>query len=163
VRGYDDLITRAGDMIPDGSDVVAQSMGGLVAIGLALAQPDKVRRLVLVATSGGLDIGRHGGADWREEYLTEFPGAAAWVTEQGPDYSEQMYRITVPTCLIWGDADRISPTPVGRALQEALPASVLHVIRGGTHMLARERPDEVAALVAGHLAPGADRWAKCPL
>ncbi len=62
------------------SDLVAQSMGGVVAIGVALAHPDKVRRLVLVATSGGIDVASFDGQEWREEYATEFPDAAPWVS-----------------------------------------------------------------------------------
>lgn len=65
-----------------GSDVVAQSMGGVVAVGLALRHPEKVRRLVLVASSGGIDVEGFGAEDWRDEYVLEFPNAAAWVTEQ---------------------------------------------------------------------------------
>jgi pimeloyl-ACP methyl ester carboxylesterase len=60
VRGYRDLIAHAAARIADRSDLIAQSMGGVVAIGLALTQPQKVRRLVLVVTSGGLDVERHG-------------------------------------------------------------------------------------------------------
>jgi pimeloyl-ACP methyl ester carboxylesterase len=56
VRGYHDLIAHAATRIADGSDVIAQSMGGVVAIDLALTRPQKVRRLVLVATSGGVDV-----------------------------------------------------------------------------------------------------------
>jgi pimeloyl-ACP methyl ester carboxylesterase len=41
--------------VADGSDVVAQSMRGVVAVGLALTHQRKIRRLVLVATSGGLE------------------------------------------------------------------------------------------------------------
>ena len=151
IRGYEDLITHAAASIPDGSDVVAQSMGGVVAIGLALTQPQKVRRLVLVATSGGLDVERDGAEDWRAEYRQEFPDAASWVTGQSVDSTEQLCRITVPTCLIWGNRDPISPPAVGRALDDALPNSVLHLIPGGTHMLARERAEEVAALIDAHV------------
>lgn len=49
IAGYDDLVVRAARAADDGSDVVAQSMGGVVAVGMALAHPRKVRRLVLVA------------------------------------------------------------------------------------------------------------------
>lgn len=150
IKGYDDLLDRAATAVRDGSDVVAQSMGGVVAIGLALSHPGKIRRLVLVATSGGLDVGRLGAEDWRAEYEAEYPAAAAWVT-QHVDHTPGLPGIEIPTLLIWGDGDPISPVAVGRALDRALPHSALHVVRGGTHMLARERPDEVARLIADHL------------
>jgi pimeloyl-ACP methyl ester carboxylesterase len=152
VAGYDDLVVRAAAAVPESSDVVAQSMGGVVAVGLALTHPRKIRRLVLVATSGGLDTNPFGAEDWREDYASEFPDAAPWVTEQHVDHSRELGKISVPTCLIWGDADPISPVAVGRAVDAALQHSTLHVIAGGTHTMARERPDEIAALIVEHLS-----------
>jgi pimeloyl-ACP methyl ester carboxylesterase len=146
-----DLVTQAAELVPDGSDVVAQSMGGMVAIGLALERPRKIRRLVLVATSGGLDVSGLGGGDWRDEYRADFPQASPWVTGDALDYSGQLGAVELPVCLIWGDCDPISPLAVGRALERLLPAGELHVVAGGTHALAREHPDEVAALIRCHL------------
>jgi pimeloyl-ACP methyl ester carboxylesterase len=151
IGGYADLVGLAADGVADGSDVVAQSMGGVVAIGLALARPRKIRRLVLVATSGGLDVGGLGGGDWRGEYRAEFPEAAAWVTDEAPDYSAQLASIEIPVALIWGDADPVSPVAVGESLEQLLPMSQLHVVAGGTHALAREQPDQVATLIRSHL------------
>ncbi len=37
----DDLLDRAATAVRDGSDVVAQSMGAVVAIGLALSHPGR--------------------------------------------------------------------------------------------------------------------------
>jgi pimeloyl-ACP methyl ester carboxylesterase len=152
ITGYDALVDMAASAVADGSDVVAQSMGGVVAIGLALAYPQKVRRLVLVATSGGIDVRRFGAENWRADYRSDFPSAASWVTEQHVDHTRELPGIEIPACLVWGEEDPISPPAVGRALQAALPHSSLHIIAGGTHMLARERPDEIAALVVGHLS-----------
>jgi pimeloyl-ACP methyl ester carboxylesterase len=152
VRGFDDLVEFAALELKDQSDLIAQSMGGIVAIGLALRYPEKVRRLVLVATSGGIDVTRLGAADWRSEYRTEYPRAAPWVWQEQPDYGGAITKVTVPTLLVWGDADPISPVSVGERLAELLPRSFLHVLPGGTHSLAREHPDEVARLIIEHLA-----------
>lgn len=155
INGYRDLIEFAAASVPDGADVVAQSMGGVVAIGLALARPRKIRRLVLVATSGGVDVGGLAVADWRAEYRAEFPQAAPWVSADRIDYTEQLGALQPPVCLIWGDADPLSPVAVGELLHSRLRSSTLHVIAGGTHALARERPAEVAALIARHLSESA--------
>jgi pimeloyl-ACP methyl ester carboxylesterase len=151
VAGWEDLIGFAAVELDDQSDLVAQSMGGVVAIGLALRYPEKVRRLVLVATSGGVDVAGLGAAEWRQEYRTEHPHAASWVWQQQLDYGDAISAVSAPTLLVWGDADPISPVSVGQRLAELLPNSALHVLTAGTHDLAREYPDEVAGLIVDHL------------
>ena len=47
--------------------LVAQSMGGVIALSLAIEHPELVQRLVLTGTSGGIDVARFGGEDWRAE------------------------------------------------------------------------------------------------
>src|SRR5437879_10834250 len=73
VRGFDDLVRRVEAELTAPSVLVAQSMGGVVAIRAALKHPDKVQSLVLVATSGGVDVTGLGGADWRADYRAEHP------------------------------------------------------------------------------------------
>src|SRR5579859_6458760 len=82
VRSFDDLVDLVLAAIDEPVDIVSQSMGGVVAIRTALARPDAVRSLVLVATSGGVDMSRFKMADWRSEYRAEYPHAQAFVTEQ---------------------------------------------------------------------------------
>jgi pimeloyl-ACP methyl ester carboxylesterase len=55
----DDLMGR----LPPRFDLVAQSMGGVLALRAAIEQPERVRRLVLVATSGGIDVRQFGAID----------------------------------------------------------------------------------------------------
>jgi len=152
IESFDDLIELASARITDRSDVVAQSMGGVVAVGLALRYPEKVRRLVLVATSGGIDVDLLGAGDWRADYRAEFPNAAAWVTEPTVDYTARLADVSAPTLLLWGDEDPISPLAVAGRLAELLPNTVMAVIRGGTHAVAVEQPDAVAEAVVVHVA-----------
>ena len=47
-----------------------------------LGEPERVRRLVLTVTSGGVDMTGLGAADWRSDYRWAFPGAASWITDR---------------------------------------------------------------------------------
>jgi pimeloyl-ACP methyl ester carboxylesterase len=151
MRSFDDLVSAAAAALDSPSDVVAQSMGGAVAIGLALRHPTRVRRLVLAATSGGLDLTGLGAADWRAEYRELYPNAAPWITDERPDYADAINDVAAPALLLWGDADPISPVSVGARLADLLPTSTLEIIAGGEHRFAHDRPHAVARLIAAHL------------
>jgi pimeloyl-ACP methyl ester carboxylesterase len=154
VRSVDDLVSTVLAELDAPSDLIAQSLGGLVALRVALSAPEKVRRLVLTATSGGIPVRDLGGTDWRADYRRQFPNAAAWITDADPTsagLSASLSAVTAPSLLIWGDADPISPPSVGQRFGQLLPRSVFHVIRGGGHDLARTHVSEVASLIAVHL------------
>lgn len=140
------------DQLPSGPcHLVAQSMGGVLAARLAAERPEKVARLVLAATSGGLDVARLGGADWRPEYRAALPGAPPWFVDDRTDLTGRLGAIRAPTLLLWSDADPVSPPAVGAFLAARIPGARLATVAGGTHAFASERADEVAALVRGHL------------
>ena len=151
ISNFDDLATQVNRRLSGPSDLIAQSMGGVVALRLALQDPERVRRLVLVATSGGVDVAQLGGRDWRKDYKAEYPNAVPWIREQHVNYTDSLPTVRTATLLIWGDADPISPVEVGRRLAQLLPNNELHVLRGGTHSLAHDRPDEVSRLIRDHL------------
>jgi len=152
VNSFEDLVDQTQTAIRVRSDLIAQSMGGVVAIGIALRYPQKVRRLVLVATSGGIDVQSLGAGDWRTEYRAEFPNAATWITEQEVDYTPQLARVTKSTLLLWGDQDPISPLAVGRRLDAILPNSRLIVLGGGSHADEQKQPGAVAQAIIRHLS-----------
>ena len=137
-------------------DLVAQSMGGVVAMLVALARPALVRRIVLTATSAGIDITPFDPEDWRPDYAQEYPGAAPWILDERPDLSARLPTMAAPTLLLWSDADPISPLGVGRRLAEILPRADLIVVTGVDHMFARDHPDRVAPHVQRHLAMAGD-------
>jgi poly(3-hydroxyoctanoate) depolymerase len=132
-------------------DLVAQSMGGVVAVQLVLRRPDLVRRLALVATSGGLDFASFDAARWQTEYRLTYPSAATWVTEYDHDDSVAIATVQQPTLLLWAEGDSISPPTVGRRLAQLLPDAHLVVLDGGDHWFARDRAAEVAPRIVAHL------------
>jgi pimeloyl-ACP methyl ester carboxylesterase len=139
-------------MSPTRVDLIAQSMGGLVAIRAALRHTYRIRRLVLTGTSGGLDITGLGGADWRGAYRASYPNAAPWITEARADHTPDIPRITTRTLLLWGDQDDISPPAVGEQLLSLLPNARLEIIKGGDHAFPNAMPVETATAIARHLA-----------
>lgn len=151
INSFDDLVGLVAARMTEPVDLVAQSMGGVIAMRLALAQPALVRRLVLCVTSGGVDMSAHGASDWRPEYRKAFPNAASWITDQRSAPPLPVEKVTASTLLIWGDADPISPIAVGRELEQRLPHAELHIVAGGAHDLAVTHARQVAALIAGHL------------
>jgi len=152
IKGIDDLVRLVASRMEGAVDLVAQSMGGVIAARLALERPDRVRRLVLTVTSGGVDMVGLGAADWRPNYRKTFPNAAPWITEPRVASPLPVERIGQPTLLIWGEADAISPLAVGEHLAARIADARLHVVPGGDHDVARTHADTVARLIADHLA-----------
>lgn len=131
-------------------NIVAQSMGGIVALKAALAAPLKVKRLVLTATSGGVPVAHLGGAAWQSEYYRTYPDAAPWMGTVTEDLSPHLPLIVAPTLLLWGDHDPISPVAVGERLRALLPHASLKVIAGADHDLAQHHVELVATLIKQH-------------
>jgi poly(3-hydroxyoctanoate) depolymerase len=155
VRGFDDLVGRVVNVLDQNPaqpiDVLAHSMGGAVALHAALQRPARVRRLVLSATSGGVDVGGLGGSDWRPGFARQFPDAPRWFAEHRSDLSEQLGTLDIPTLLLWGDADPISPVAVGEHLQKLLPRASLRVVAGADHDLVDTHAELVAPYIEAHL------------
>lgn len=157
MQGIDDLTSLVLAKMDSPVNIVAQSMGGYIAVRAALAAPEKLHRLVLTATSGGLDMPGLGAADWSEMYFAAHPNAARWIADRTQDLSAHIPTIQAETLLLWGDADPISPVAVGARLHALLPQATLHVIPGADHDLAQTHAPEVAALLRAFLTPAPDR------
>jgi len=152
IRRFDDLVQSVSSEMTEPVDLVAQSMGGVMAAQLTIARPAFVRRLVLCVTSGGVDMTALGASEWRDDYRRSFPNAVDWITAPGAARDLPIERIAVPVLLIWGDSDPISPVAVGQHLAERLPDARLHVVKGGNHDLAQSHTQEVAPLISAFLA-----------
>lgn len=152
IASFDDLVALVEARLTGPVDLVAQSMGGVIAARLAIARPQLVRRLVLTVTSGGVDMATMGASDWRAEYRQLFPNAAEWVYAPRNAAPQPVEKIAAPTLLLWGDNDPISPLAVGRHLAQKIPNAELYVLAGGDHSLAQNRAAEVASLIEAHLS-----------
>jgi len=65
-----------------------------------------------------------------------------------PKLRERLYRITVPTLVIWGDSDRLVPLAHGKAYQEGIVGSKLIVLEKCGHAPPFEKPQETAKVLS---------------
>src|SRR5262245_14838547 len=151
VGSYDDLVDHVARAIAAPAVVVAQSMGAFIALQLALRFPDLVTHLVLVAATGGLDVARHGGTDWRADYATTYPQAQPWARDPVPDLSGQLSAIVIPVLLIWPTRDLLSPLSVADELAAKIPSTSLVTFPSDDHWIVRRVPDESAAAIRSFL------------
>jgi len=151
VNGWDDLYRLVEQRIDGTVAIVAQSMGGALAMRAALAHPKSVSHLVLTATSGGIDLTRFHPMDWRDDYRRSHPRVPAWAYERRPGHDADLRGLRIPTLLIWATRDPISPLAIGRHLEALLPLARLVELDDHGHMFGRDRPDDVAPLIRAHL------------
>ena len=155
--------------------VVGWSDGGYVALELALARPDLVRRLVLIGTAANT-AGYTAETRADNEHLTpdslppfirkaydrlspdgpeHFPIvfeklATVWRTE--PDHAlADLGALTMPTLILLGDHDGLTVEHAAAMLQ-AIPRAELAVIPGASHGLLFEKPDLANRLILDFLA-----------
>lgn len=167
-----------------GFDLAGFSLGGWLAAEIAIRQPQRIRRLVLVAPAGLVveTAPAPGLFDFPPEelpaYLAHDPANAARYFPAGPDpafdagiHREVMgfaklikthpqgnpklgawlHRLTMPTLVIWGEKDRLRPTPQAKAWMDALPAGELALVPDTGHLVFEESP-AAASLVTNFLA-----------
>jgi pimeloyl-ACP methyl ester carboxylesterase len=66
--------------------------------------------------------------------------------------SKRIYRLSVPTLLVWGESDKLVPPVYAERWQELVPHADLVTIAEAGHMAPIEQPEQVAAAIEKHLA-----------
>ncbi len=67
------------------------------------------------------------------------------------DVMARVNKIHVPTLLITGSVDRMTPPNRAEYLRDQIEGAQLHIVEGAGHMVIIERPDEVAGLLSEFL------------
>lgn len=152
INSLQDLAGLALEQIDRPTALVAQSMGGVVAVQVALQRPELISHLVLSVTSGGLDVSALGGEDWRDEFAADFPTLPRWFLDDRTDLSARLHELRMPVMLVWGGRDRIIPLRVGQRLAELIPGARLEVFAEAGHDLGFTHAQAVARLIDQHLS-----------
>jgi pimeloyl-ACP methyl ester carboxylesterase len=151
IRCFNDLVISVTDKINQPCAIIAQSMGGVVGALALLKQQELITHLILVVTSGGINVSDIHPENWRTAYKEANPSYPGWFTNYTGDLTDKLRKITIPVLLIWGDCDPISPLAIGERLDSIFSNSQLEIIKGGDHALAHNHPEAVGLLIQKHL------------
>ena len=136
--------TRAEGETPDGLEARRQAAEGLRRDGTADFIPAFVERALGPAPS------HHAVQRLTELASAQTADAMAEATiaiSRRPDRTDLLPRIAVPTLVIVGEHDAVTPPPLATVLAQGIPGARLAVIGGSGHMTALEQPQEWAELV----------------
>ncbi|MFI6850838.1 alpha/beta fold hydrolase [Streptomyces sp. NPDC050416] len=171
----DDTVAFIERVVGGPAHLVGWSDGGVVALLVAIARPDLVRKVVAIGAnflpspeSGAapemLDRIAPDAPDltmFREAYEAVSPdGAAHWPVVVGklaamfrtePNIrTEDLAGITAPTLVLAGDDDMVTLEHT-IALYRAIPGAQLAVVPGTSHALLMEKPNEVNRIILDFL------------
>jgi pimeloyl-ACP methyl ester carboxylesterase len=183
IAAYAQLVGRFAAELGLGKFVLAgHSMGGAVAQELALAYPEMLIGLVLVATGSRLFVAPELLSAIEDDYEGAAATLANWsqgersdpntlriylqrLREADPqvlyadyaacsawDRAADLGRITVPTLVICGDADRMTPLQTSIDLQDRIKSAQLVIVTDAGHMVMLEQPARVVGAVQQFLA-----------
>ena len=132
------------------ADVLGISLGGRIALELALGHPERVERLILVSTSArvvpswrrrrlypilsGMPLFRSRYPQPRYAFVRQMEASA------GYDAGPRLHELTMPTVVLHGRSDRAAPLAMAEELHRGIPGSRLLTFKGGhLFFLIRER------------------------
>jgi pimeloyl-ACP methyl ester carboxylesterase len=121
--------------------LLAGRLGPALSRGAVGRQP---RQAHLVATR---DAFLSLPADVRRQFLTAL---------QAMDFRTRLADVTVPTTVVVGRRDLLTPPRLGRALAAAIPGARLVEVPGAGHMLPYEEPDLLAEIIVSAATEGAE-------
>ena len=157
-------------------------MGGAIALEFALRYPARLAGLILVGTGAKLRVAPEILTGIQDDFAGTTELLAQWahgehvdpnllrlytrrLREVDPqtlradflacdafDRRADVSRIVLPTLILCGDADRMTPVKFSQFLHEQIAGSQLIVVPGAGHMVMLEQPAAVAESVAAFLS-----------
>jgi pimeloyl-ACP methyl ester carboxylesterase len=72
-----------------------------------------------------------------------------------PDYilsvASDNKRLEIPTLIVWGEQDQVTPLTLGKRLARDIPGARLEVVPGAGHLILDDAPDRVGEVLAGFI------------
>jgi len=151
--------------------LMGHSFGGAIVQEYARLYPEKLKGIILIATGTGFKLSRTyrelhvNGADVENLHSTAIPESIRQGYEMlkkvsGPllhadllaagsfDSSPWISTVNIPTLVLWGSADFITPRELPQQLASMLPNASFHVIENAGHVLMVEAPEPFNTAVA---------------
>lgn len=154
--------------------VAAHSFGGALGMTYAARHPDRVDKLVLMATASLIPLSGFLNVvlklpPWTLEMIKRLaPGrlsCSAHVLRKFiprcvfPFNGDHLLEhIQAPTLVIIGERDRVVPPPVSRMMADKIPDSRVEIIRYAAHMPLIERPDAVNRAIERFIENRVSSW-----
>ncbi|NLE76850.1 MAG: alpha/beta hydrolase [Chloroflexi bacterium] len=162
--------------------LLGHSLGGAIALEVALRHPERAAGLVLLCSGARLRVAPALLAGLRDDYgaaldllhdclfCHETPptlrqAGKAQLLAADPqvvcgdfaachafDAMAELSRVVAPTLVLGGTADRMTPPKYAEHLAAGIPQARLRLLPQGSHMVALEQPEAVAEAVSGFLA-----------
>lgn len=182
ITAYGDWLVAFLNAVGEGQAVlVGHSMGGAIAMDVALRHAERVAGLGLVATGARLRV-----APAIFEGIRQDPEAAvrlicdfAFGPETPPEtvrlgrrqmgaippevlhgdfaacdafsVMDRLGEVSAPAFVLCGTQDHLTPLKYSTYLREAIPGAVLHLVEGAGHMVMVERPEAVVEVLSSFL------------
>jgi len=157
--------------------IVGHSLGGAIALTMALEYGDALGGIILIGTGARLRIlpalladakNRPEQARLRLSHMavatTTAPSVSQAVAQEqgtpGPnmlyrdlaacdvfDIMKRLYEISIPTLILCGVEDQLTPVKYSTYLQQHISGSNLHIIPGAGHYVMREQPEAVNSAI----------------
>ena len=138
------------------ANILGTSMGGRIAVALALRHPDLVKRLILVSTTMSVP-----SRSWRRRLIAlelrlpfirhsnrYYAVRRQLDASSSANFTSRLGEIHVPTLILHGTRDRLAPYQLAEAMREGIKGSQL-VTFGGGHLFFLLRAKQfITAIVA---------------
>ena len=161
--------------------LAGHSMGGAIALQAALDGMAGVEALILIGSGARLKIAPAVFEGISSRYREFAPELVGWMMSSVPDPAlrddvvadalstrpeafladfracngfdvmARLAEVRVPTLVVNGDDDRLTPLKYGEFLATNIPGAVLKIVHGAGHLAMLEKPTEVNAVIAAFI------------